>query len=108
MHYDGDNKLFVPLSTAVVSTYYITNFKVLESFNKTRIARIKVFSLMRSTNDNERSVQNISGSFSDIKLIEESVVEFSYEDELINNKNTIFGDIFMILNKKEDMSIKNL
>lgn len=108
MHYDGDNKLFVPLSTAVVSTYYITNFKVLESFNKTRVARVKVFSLMRPANDNERSVQNISGSFSDIKLLEESVVEFSYEDELINNKNTIFGDLFMILNKKKDMNIKNL
>ena len=108
LHYDGNNKLFAPLSTVVVSIHCIASFKVLETFIKDRAARIKMFSLMMPTADNERSNENNSGSFSDAKSIKEAVLKFSYDDELIDSKDTIFGALFKILNKKEDMSIKNL
>lgn len=108
LQYDGDDKLFTPLSTVVVSIHCIASFKVLETFIKDRAAKAKLFSWMLPSSDNEAPEDSKKNSAKDAKLIANSVLKFSYEGESIDAKDTIFGAIFKILKDKGGKEVKDM
>lgn len=108
LQFDGEDKVFTPLSSVVVSIHCIASFKVLETFIRDRAAKAKLFSWMVPEAEDNSEESDKAKTSGDVKAIKNSVLKFSYEGEYIDSHDTIFGALFKILKAKEGKTAKDM
>ncbi|CAL9729324.1 ubiquitin fusion degradation protein 4 [Monosporozyma unispora] len=108
LKFDGEDKIFSPLSAVVVSIHCIASFKVLETFIRDRAAKAKLFSWMVPREEDNPEDNDKAKTSSDVKAIKNSILKFSYQGESIDSRDTIFGALFKILKSKEGMNAKDM